>query len=945
MLATQICFGETVEDRRQEIIKIINEELSEVYKLSQHLNHRNPDHLLRMAELNLEKARLYREKENKDYLALSSSQRRKTTKNSFFKTSRKYYSEADKLCMRIVSNYPNYREIGNVYYIIAFNAKEENNDKKAEQYFKKAVAKTPAGSKIRYKSMISLAEIYYNTKRYSKAIPLYESALAKYKDRWWTKDSYNLAWCYYRSNMHSRAINKLLEVYKVSKDIKYEDMSYAVERDIGQVYATSGRISDGIKFYEAIGINFTEQLLEISDILAKEGRKTEADKVLKYAQRYVKDDSKRADVYLQQQEQSLSFDNFNQHLSATTQLMSLYKAGKLDSDQTKKLAFQIKKVGAILQKKVVSNTFKGTKTRNIYKNWALKYFDDIKEIEKENLATYSFYQGETAYAVGDYKSAMGYYSEAFDVAKKSNNSSIQKNAMEGLLSSLGQKRLPFSVKNAYYIPVYKSFLEMEPISDRAEKLHSKLFKIYLDKGDFDNAEATLISYHKNFPKNHTTHEAMIANLMELSKKRSDHTKIREWVKRVDAGEYVVSAPFKLKLQQLLTNIQIEEVQTKLDKGNKKEALVGYHKIVVDPYSTKNSKINAKYNLAALYYELGDVDRTLKWSIEALDEMDSKNVIEFSDSFLSISSFLFGMQYFKDSAKLSEKVLEKMCTASSKKKNIAFKNSLYLYVAEDRLKDAQRVLGLGRTCKVKKGVVVEATFEIIDKFYEHKLYDVYEQSIHNLSFNKKYWPKLVLHYTRLIDVHEKHQNISRAGELKQKRAEIFSWCQRNKKTIPISALNAMAMEEARNLPTILSNLKSTKLTFPENTFNEAMKRKLKLLEMLSDEAVKVQKLGAPEGIVYSFKALIDGYEEFVNEIKAFKPDGKSKEFLDSFNKAMAGVYVPLEQKVVNFKRDAKSAIVKNDILSDLNGEVIYDRNASNQFFSPYKGVIMHKGGKR
>ena len=66
-----------VEKRRNKIIKIINLELKEVERLSKSQGERDPDLLLRLAELYLEKARLYRERENNNYLKLDPKKRQR----------------------------------------------------------------------------------------------------------------------------------------------------------------------------------------------------------------------------------------------------------------------------------------------------------------------------------------------------------------------------------------------------------------------------------------------------------------------------------------------------------------------------------------------------------------------------------------------------------------------------------------------------------------------------------------------------------------------------------------------------------------------------------------------------------------------------------------------------------------------------------------------------
>jgi hypothetical protein len=84
-----------VEERKQ-IIEIVEDELKEVTQLAKQEDFRSPDTLLRISELNLEKARLWREVENEQYLAISAEQRQKIDKNDYFKNRFSYIA-----CCRI----------------------------------------------------------------------------------------------------------------------------------------------------------------------------------------------------------------------------------------------------------------------------------------------------------------------------------------------------------------------------------------------------------------------------------------------------------------------------------------------------------------------------------------------------------------------------------------------------------------------------------------------------------------------------------------------------------------------------------------------------------------------------------------------------------------------------------------------------------------------------
>ena len=192
-------YGE--EDRRDQLANLVDEELREVVRLNQQYHGRDATIMLRMAELYLEKARIAKEKENEAYLSINSKERSKVRKDQYFKKSNANFRQAQKICERIVAQHPRLPNIGEVYYIMAFNAKEFQEEKKAQKYFALAIKHTNASSPAHAKSLISLAEINYNNGQYKAAVPLYEKALRLTRnDKWWTKDAFNLAWAYLKAS-------------------------------------------------------------------------------------------------------------------------------------------------------------------------------------------------------------------------------------------------------------------------------------------------------------------------------------------------------------------------------------------------------------------------------------------------------------------------------------------------------------------------------------------------------------------------------------------------------------------------------------------------------------------------------------------------------------------------------------------------------------------------
>jgi tetratricopeptide (TPR) repeat protein len=950
LILVQSVFAINLDERRKKINNIIDEELNEVSRLNKQTGSRNPNHLLRMAELYLEKARLWREKENQDYLALPSEVRRKTNKIRYFATSTKYFKAANNLCLRLVKRFKNYKHISDVYYILGFNAKESGKMNTAQKYFNRANKKSSRSSITKVKSQISLAEIYYNKKQFRKAIPLYERALSKHKDKWWTKDSFNLAWCYFRANKYSQAISKMKEVFKKSSSKQYIDMRAPVERDIGLFFATAGRIEEGISFYKKIGINFTDQLLRIAVTMKGKGQFTRADKTLKYALKYEKNKDRYGEIYVEQLDLYSQFGRVDSHLVTAQKMYALYKKKKLTDNQLKKLKFHAGKHGAILQKQVASKTYRRLKKKRRAKaNAANAYFDILIGLDGNNAPEYRFYQGETAFVIGSYAESLKYYNESFDASVTLKKNKFKTQAMEGILSSLGQRRLSKKTKENYYVPVYEKYLKNYPNGKRANSIYQKLFKVYFDRNQLKEARGVLDRFVKVYPNDWKTQEAMIANLMEKARKKKENDKIRAWIGQIDAGKYKVSKRYANKLRELLTTMQIEDVQMQLKKGNKKEALVGYHQVLKDPHSTKKSKINAKYNLAALYYEMGATENAFEWSVKAINEMRVSDTKQFSDSFLTISSFLFTRLEFERSAQLSKRIVQKLCKSKTRKKSIAFKNSAYIYLAEGNHKEAKEMIKLGQNCKIPRTYIDNIRFELLKDYLGQKSWNNAEEQVNILATRKKNRPKLIAPLDKLENFHKSFGNANKANALNKTKWLYYYQANKAKMDIPLEALDIIAEIDLRRLKNTQTRILSTKLQFPFQVFQKKAGYIRKWLDRMIVDSNRLQKIGSGLGIVKAYSMLIKTHEQLATNFESFKPaklTEQEKANINTFYKQMKAQASELRKTAQELKRDVWKTIEQNQILSAANNEVLPNNyGIAIRYWYPDRGVIMDRGGKR
>ena len=109
---------------------------------------------------------------------------------------------------------------------------------------------------------------------------------------------------------------------------------------------------------------------------------------------------------------------------------------------------------------------------------------------------------------------------------------------------------------------------------------------------------------------------------------------------------------------------------------------------------------------------------------------------------------------------------------------------------------------------------------------------------------------------------------------------------------------------------------------------------------------IQKTGSGKGIVDAYKYVINAYESFGESLKNFSPEGKSPEYVTSFQKAMSDVYNPILLNAKKQRAEITKLIMENKILSLANFSVLFDSSDSfKRYLTPKQAVIMDRGGKR
>lgn len=937
----------SLDDRRKKILSIVDEELSEVSRLARQQDYKSPDTLLRMSELNLEKGRLYREAENEQFLAIPPEERRTTNKADFFKNSSKYFEAANDSALVVVKKFPKYKGIGDVYYILAYNYKELGNHAEAMKYFKLASNGAPAGDTINLKSKLNLADYYFNDHKYSEAIPLYEASIDKLDEKWWTKDAFNLAWSYYRVKNYDKAISLMREVHKRSQNPKYIDMRSNVERDIGVFYVDAGRMNDAIKFYESLGLNYTEQFIKIANNIVTQGRFAQAESLLEQAEKNEKNRDKRIEILIAQLNLFDKFNKIPEHLKVSKELVELNKQSPLDNDQLQRLNFHVNKKAAELQKSTASDIYKSVpKVQKEKSQQAIAYFDLAAQLSPSQKAEKVFFQAETAYAANDFAKAIRLYLTAFDGAKANNDKKIMNQSLDGMLSSLGQQSLGQKTADEFYVPVYSRYLSYDSKSEKANSIFQKLFNAQFDAKDVAGAEGTLTSFAQNFPKDYKTQEAMLAKIMDYHREKKDYAKVKSYVGRINDGDFKVSQKYADALRSLMTKIQIEGVQQSLEKGDKNTALKGYLQIYESSESTPKAKLNAAYNLAVLYYEAGEANQSYQWSVTALKDMETAEVSKLADSFLGIASGLFLRQHFSQSADLSTRMLSKLCKENSSNKAVAYKNAVFISLANNELDKAIQIKDMGKSCSIPDAVISEVTFELLKDIAKAKRWESYESSLKELEANPKNHASLIRPYEDLRKEFLAIGSTDDARQIAEKQLKFYQEAKAQKVEVPVEALDLISDRMLASVLDKKQKLDQLQLAFPESNFNATVKAKLQILDQMTTEVNNIQKVGSGKGIVEAYKYVIEAYEDFGNSLKNFVPEGKEEAYVESFRKAMSEVHGPILANAKKQRAEIKKLITENKILSYSNFSVLFsDLEKFKRYLTEKESVLMERGGRK
>ncbi len=935
-----------VEQRRAELLSVLDEELKEVARLNKQTGASRPELILRLGQVLLEKGRILKDQETQKFLEIPQNQRDKVNKEEHYKESRKYFEQAQKTVVVLLKRFPKFESRGDAFYILAYNAKELKQEEQSKEYFQRALSETKSGTVISDKSRIALAEIYFNKGSYDKSLDLYEVALKNKRDKWWTKDAFNMGWCYYKLGKYDKAINTLLESYEMSKSNKFVDMSRSIERDIAFFYTEAGRMQEAVDFYKKNGKNVAEVMLKVGKHLKTQGKFAAAEKTLSEALQLVKGEKEETEINLELLNLYEKFGKYDQHLIACRSLEIQFSKGVLNEDQVEVLNFNVQKMSALLLQQIVAKTFDHQPDiRDKKAEAAVEYFSIEAKLNSKKGQSSLFHAGETFFAIGKYDRAIPYYAESSKIAKANNDSVTEQKASTALMASLGKSQSK-ETQEKFLIPAYQSYLNINPKGDKSAVIYQRLFSAYFEKGLIKEAEEVLTSYQINFPSDNQPQEKMIAKIMDNHKTKNNKEALFSWADKIEKRQVKVSPEYQKTVKDFMLGMQFEKVEQASSAGDKKGALKGYLAIYNSKESSADAQKMAAYNIAVLFYDTGDWNQMFNWAMRASDQMNTAEVQKFEKDFILFTTDLFQRRQFELSAKLSEKNFDKLCNSQSKNLKIFFKNANVIYLSNKQFEKSKSLLDKAQKCQLAKNVVQGGYVDHLNELALANKWSTFDETISVLELDKTIWPLLIYPSYLLTLELDSLGRTDKVAQLESKIYNYYDYSMKNKLDLPLESIDSVASLKNKKIEAQIKSFNDIKLKFPEKEYNKIVKLKFSKLGQIVDDAVSIATMGSGSSLLLAYKSVMEVQKQFRNELIEFTPADKSAEYLNSFRGAMKQVADPLLKQELEFKQLAIKKIESEGIVSDINN---WFYQQGNDFRAEYVGSanasIMDKVGSK
>lgn len=861
--------------------------------------------MYRLFELKSEKIKLFKEKENKEFVAKKLKYGKKIKRKNAFKKTLSLYNEANNFGKRLLRIYPRTSYKAAIYYTLALNARDFAYDNNELGFLKKAIRFSKGQRQVNYLATTSLAEYYYNNKKYKMAVKNYEKIIGNRDDEWLTKNLYNYGWCLLKTHKFDHAINRLEEGYKLSPDEFYIDMREQIMSSLVSFYVYGKQVNRGVNFIKKNASDKNESLLKLAQKASGKGFFKETEEIIADLELKISPESK-PELYSEMR--LFQFDLYTQY-HKSKKLLTIGKmipTLKLDEYQISESVRKISEVvGArqIILKKDFSKQDQSYDRSTL--NEIITYFNILAKINPVEKAQYEFFQGETYYSVHKFKDSLTSYKESlvtYDKVKSKNDLRAQN--MDAIFSSIDLIKFKPAEKKSELDFAYNKYLSYWPNDAKARDIYPRLYSLHFSTKSYPKMQDAIDRYIVQFPKDNKKQQELYRNFMDNLIKTRNTQLLSAKINKLKTGYLAFDAVEIKKSETILATILFSKFQDLNKAGKQVEALEGYKLVHFTEFYPKSVKAEAAFNMGVIYTDLLDHNNALKWYEKSFSFYTEKEKIEKRDYLEKMALRTELLHDFQYSAKISKFVVENFC--SDKKRNQAiFERSIRNDLANDYVSKVFHNLETNLKCV--KNFKSSLKKEILVHLYENKHEGSLKSFIDDYKIKNIFRDEVSHYYESLFwkyfKVNPKKQKLY-LYELKNIKYD-------KKSKLLVNALNkyylfSKGVKNYNRVPIATANLKDP------NIFSQRLQARLGKLQPLIKTTDSIFELGHGQVSVLVFDKLAELTQDLSQEIKGYRLGIKDADFQKQFKTQMNALANNILNENLKYKNESQNLVEKYEL---------------------------------
>lgn len=933
--------------KQQQLTQLINNEINTIQKLKKI----GPRLRYRLLQLYSEKIRLIRSYENEKFIAAPINERNKKGRNHYFKKSTALYITTKKYGLDTIKIFPNFQQKADIYYTLALNSREFSEDNMGEIYLQKTLQNAPPSSPIVHDAKTSLAEHYYNDKKYHKAISYYKDVIMNEADEWLSKHYYNMSWCYLKINDYQMAVQQVLKSFHLSKMKQYVNVELDVFNSATVIFVFSDEIPRGVNFLlqnanlpaeyliKMASRAITRKGYELANLIYIKGfshakKKNQIDEQTMYLLAML-------DFYRSEKKE-------DEYFRTAKQLYSLNKKGKLDEGSKDIAIGKIKENVGYLQVVLTKNfnisnrDFSASKMKRV-----MQYFDILQSLDPKNKMHYRFLQGETYFATGEFNKAFHKYASSLELLKKKffsqisekknskkkmvsrkkaaaeNNPpvakytpspeelTLQKKLLDSLLSTIDQGNFDAKINEKYTIYTFSNHLALLPSDSKSQIIYQKLFAIRLKNNDVTEATGILEQYIKYFPADRSKQQAIFSEIFDRFVNEKQTKMVTDWVIKLQTGYLHFDKVYIEKATVILAGLLFSEIEKLEGQGKKEEAIAGYQKLFLNKRYPHKIKARSSMNIAGLYLSLDRTLESYQWLQKSFQFYSEKDRLENLDRYVRAADEYALRQDFNRASAISTGLFGHYCQSNYSQKNSFFKHMIYFQMLENNNQAVFKNLKRGVDCKVEPNVFDKVLTDVISHYDRHRNFELLQKFETEFGHIPATISPLARAYVSFFFYFHDIKDLKNAEES-------YSILQRKyAREIPSSVHKfKQNMYETNNFLDNHKNLSfsfSQQKKFEQEIFEKELESNFSKMAVYTQSAEILIRKSLPQNALRLFDHLIVYYDQFSKNLNDFTPSSMPKEFVESFKGQMVKLAQDLKLKSLGYQDAAKSAIAKDSPL--------------------------------